>query len=278
MNVSNLYFTTRDFKMYQATESLDAKDDLVIDSIMEQTARFIDEYTGRRFYPRIETQLYNAPLNKWVDKNTIYFRDDLLALTTLTNGDATTIASNNYYLDSVNNPPYWMLKLKSSSNIMWQPDANGDYEQTISVSGVWGYHNNYAGAWVLGGTLAAAMPDTTALTATMTAGHTLFSQQIWKIGSEIVQGTVSANTLTFNVRGDNGSTAAAHLISVNVYYWRPIAAVLAATEIIATSLYKERFGENVSGMATVTAAGVVLSPAGIPDKALRFLQPFVRIS
>lgn len=276
---SNLYITTADFKNWQRTTSTDAGDDTVIDAIIEQTCRFIETYTGRRFYPSVETHVYNIPDVYSPERDTLYLDDDLLSLTTLTNGDTSTIASTEYVLRSANFAPYWAVKLRNSSDVSWQPDANGSSEQCISVAGVWGYHNQYlTHAWVLGGTLGAAISSTSTLSASMTAGHTLASQQIWKIDDEILQGSVSTNTLTFAKRGDNGSTAATHLSGASVYIWQPVSQIGIVAQQIANSFYKKRFGESVSSAATLTAAGVILSPKDIPDSALRLLAPFVRQS
>lgn len=276
---SNLYITTAEFKAFQRVTNTDAADDAVIDSIINSVSRFIEGYTGRRFFPVIETHLFDIPDFTNPERDQIYLDDDLLSLTTLTNGDATVITSADYLLKPANKTPYWAVKIRNMSNVTWEPDSNGSGEQALSVNGLWGYHDDYQHAWVLGGTLGAAITTTSTLSATMTAGHTLASQQIWKIDNEILQGSVSTNTLTFNVRGDNGSTAATHLIGASVYIWQPIQAVTIAAQQIVNSFYKKRFGENVtSATAMITGMGVVLSPKDIPDSALRLLQPLVRLS
>jgi hypothetical protein len=276
--IKNPYITTSDFKAFQRVTSTDAADDLVIDAIVENTSRFIDDYTGRHFYPTIETRLYDIPNSNFPDRDTIFLDEDLLSLTTLTNGDLSVITNTDYIVNPVNSTPYYSVKLRNTSNISWQSNAAGSSEQCISVNGVWGFHNKYAYAWTLGGTLGAAISTTSTLSATMTAGHTLANQQIWKIDNEILQGTVLTNALTFNVRGDNGSMAATHLNGASVYIWSPISQITLAAQQIVNSFYKKRFGENVSTAATITAAGVVLAPRDIPDSAIRILMPFVRQS
>ena len=276
MIVSNLYIKTSDFKAWQRTTSTDAADDAVIDDMIEQVSRFIDSFTGRHFFPTIQARLYNIPAFQDFNRNTIMLDDDLLSLTTLLNGDGTTIASSEYVLLSANYTPYWAVKLRDTTSISWQPNATGSGEQVLSVAGTWGYHDKYGSAWIQAGTLGAAITDTTGLTATMTGGHTLVGQQVWRIDSEILQGTVSTNTLTFNQRGDNFSTAATHLINAPVYVWYPMAQIKTAAQQIVNAVYEKRFGENVSGKATITAMGVVLSPEDVPSSALRILAPLMR--
>jgi hypothetical protein len=106
----------------------------------------------------------------------------------------------------------------------------------------------------------------------MTAGHTLKSGQIWRVDNELVQGTVSTNTLTIDERGANGSTAAAHLINTAVYYWQPEQGAKNAVLEIANSAYHRRFGNSTSNAVTITAAGVVVSPRDIPATAQAFIE------
>ena len=41
--------------------------------------------------------------------------------------------------------------------------------------------------------------------------------------------------------------------------------------------YEQRFGENTGGVATVTGAGVVITPQGaIPKSAWQLIAPFIR--
>lgn len=276
MTLSNLYITTASFLNWQRSTSVDTSDDGVIGQIIEQTSRMVDNATGRQFYPSYETRLYDIPKVDFTDRDTIQLDADLLSLTTLTNGDGTVITSTDYILRSINSPPYWSIKLRDTSSVNWEPSSAGSNEQVISVAGVWGFHGNYSRAWVQAGTLGAAISSTSTLSATMTAGHTLASQQIWKIDNEILQGTVSTNTLTFNARGDNGSTAATHLINAPVYVWQITPSVSGACQLIVDSFYKKRFGETAASVATITAAGVVLTPSDIPASAWRLLAPLMR--
>lgn len=276
MTVSNLYITRANFLTWQRSTSTDAPDDSVIDQIVEQTSRLLDSVTGRKFYPSYKTNVYDIPPVNDYERDTLYLHDDLLSLTSLINGDGTTIAASNYVLKEISETPYWAIKLRNTSTVSWATDANGSSEQVLNAPGVWGWHKNYPYAWVQAGTLGAAITDTTGLTATATAGHTLLSQQIWKIGTEIFQGTVSTNTLTFNFRGDNGSTAATHLINSPVYVWLVEPVVASAAQMIVDYFYQSRFGVNRMSTATITPAGVVLTPSNIPADAWRILSPIMR--
>jgi hypothetical protein len=139
---------------------------------------------------------------------------------------------------------------------------------------VWGYHNDYSvRGWLQIGTLGAAITDTTTLAFTATTGHTLVSGQIIKIDSELYNvSTVATNTITPVKRGDNGSTAATHLINAVIYAWQPLDEVKQNCIDIANSAYMRRFGKNTGESATITAAGVVLSPRDIPAMSQAFIN------
>lgn len=272
---SNLYATLNDYKAFVIsrgqTASADATDDAVILDLLEQACRFLDDQIGSHvFYPSVITRLYNATPNRY-----ILLGADLLEVTSFLNGNAVAVTTADYLLDDVNNFPKFGIFLRDTSSIIWYPNTYASFQQAISLTGVWGWHDDYNNAWVQAGTLGAAITDTTGLSVTMTAGHALATGQIWKIGSEIVQGSVSVNTLTLNKRGDNGSTTATHLNGAAVYYWKPVHLAKMSALEIAHYAYERRYGKSVDSSATVTAAGIVLSPRDIPTMAQKFIKSFI---
>jgi len=182
MSITNGYASLADFKAFHSIDSTDATDDGVIESAVEAASRHLDDQTLRTFYARTETRYYSVPegLELRVD-------DDLLSITTLTNGDGDAIASSEYYLLPRNDTPKYAIVLKQSATELWVPDANGNTEYVISVLGSWGY--------------ASTRPD-------------------------------------------------------NVHW---------ATLEMAKAFYARRTGQNMSMVARVTSAGVVLVPQGTPE-------------
>jgi hypothetical protein len=115
------------------------------------------------------------------------------------------------------------------------------------------------------------------LTLTMTAGHTVVKDEIYKIDSEMVNvSNVSTNTVTMAARGDNGSTAATHLNGATVYKWNPQPEIKAALLSIAQSVYGSRSGQSSQGNVTVTQAGVVIRPGDVSGMTQRTLSAFTR--
>lgn len=53
--------------------------------------------------------------------------------------------------------------------------------------------------------------------------------------------------------------------------------IVAACEEIVTAEYKRRLGLNTEGSATVTGAGVVITPQGLPKSAVEILRAYQRL-
>lgn len=135
MAIVNGYCTLQEMKDYIVTSTTDATDDAVIEDIIEGVSRDFDLFTGRTFYARTETHTYDTPSDYelWIGD------DDLLTITTLTNGDATVITSGQYKLYPLNKNPKYKLCLLPTTGVYWDFDSNGNREGAISIVGTWGY-------------------------------------------------------------------------------------------------------------------------------------------
>lgn len=138
MTITNGYCTLANIKdrLNPLGVATQATDDAIIESLIEQASRAIDVFCGgRTFYARTaETRYYNVPPDRQLDLD-----DDLLSVTTLTNGDSTTIAATDYVLVERGRPPYFGIRLKESSTVVWEMDSSGNTEWVISIAGTWGY-------------------------------------------------------------------------------------------------------------------------------------------
>jgi hypothetical protein len=83
----------------------------------------------------------------------------------------------------------------------------------------------------------------------------------------MVVGTAGATACAAYARGDNGSTAATHLIGATVLVWNVVAVVKSAVMAITQSVYQSRTGQVSQGKVTITAAGVVIRPEDVPPMA-----------
>lgn len=277
MTNQNLYATVADYKAYKTQRGgtaipADTADDAIISDLLEQASRYLDDQIGTHsFFPEIATRTYDAQPDRY-----IFTGKDLLEILTFTNGNGDVIPSTDYLYDYQNATPYFGVKMRDTSSVSWQPNTYSSFEQALSIYGVWGYHTNYPRAWKSGGTLGAAITDTSGLTFTMTAGHSLVAGQIVKIDTEIFNiASVSTNTVTVNFRGDNGSTAATHLINAPVYIWQTERLAKACALEYTHYLYELRFGRAADNIAVTTAAGVVIKPKGVPQSVRDYIDGFM---
>lgn len=274
MTTLNAYATLAEYKSYVTargqSSSTDATDDVMIETFLKAASRYIDAQTGRRFYPFVQTRYYDVP-----DDRTLTLDTDLLAVTSLVNGDGTTIPSTEYTLKPRNETPHQYIRLQDDSTYYWASNSAGDMHDVIAVTGIWGYHNKYNQAWLLGSTLAEAL-DAIETGTDVTSG-TLFAEgNIIKADNELMYVSAKAtNTLT-NTRGENGSTAASHDNGGNVYIWQTMLELKSAVLETAMQAYKRRFGNSTNSTATITGAGVVLAPRDIPTMTTHFIGSYRR--
>lgn len=279
MTIINGYTTLAEYKSYITsagqTLTVDPADDSVIERFIVSASRRVDALMGRTFYPRVEAFLYDLPGGR-----SLWLGDDLLSVITLTNGDSTAIASTEYKLYPANMYPKHTLSLTDVTTTYFLESSTGSSEQVITLTAFWGYHDRYAQrSWKAVGTLGAAISTTTAVTHTLTAGHTLApgGGQIIKIDNELMI-TVSSAALSVLVdaRGENGSTAATHLNGATVYAWQHMEEINQLALEITKMMYNSRHGVNVETTSTITAGGVVVTPRSLPVWAREIIDKYRR--
>ena len=276
MAIINGYTTLQSVKDLLKITATDTTDDAVIEDMIGQVSRYIDAEAGRKFYPRIETRYYNVPR----DRRQLTLDDDLLVLTSVTNGDGDAVVAADYTILPANAYPKFAIRLTDTTSEYWDVDSNSNSEQVIDVLGWWGFRQDYGTrAWITGSTLnEGAGLNATDLTFTVTSGTLFKAGQIIKIENEIMMiSSVSTHDITVPMRGDNGSTAATHANATPVYIWAVEPQIEQACRMIVKNFYHNRFGQNTSAVATITAAGVVLAPEDIPASAIKIMQSFRRV-
>lgn len=134
MAITKGYITLLEYQNYHTDMGGDNVDDAVIERLIEAASRAIDIKTSRTFYERTETRSFDVPSGR-----ELRLDDDLLAITTLSNGDGTTIADTEYNLRPANVTPKFAIKLTDITTVRWLSSSAGSYEQVIDVAGTWGY-------------------------------------------------------------------------------------------------------------------------------------------
>jgi hypothetical protein len=113
-------------------------DNPLIQEAIEDAQSYIESQTNRKFEAETDTRYYDrSALDRWNSRLLNLYQDDLLSVTTLTNGDSssTAIVAANYWLAPRNSgPPYHGVLLKTDISDYWQWDT--DY--WVSIAGTWG--------------------------------------------------------------------------------------------------------------------------------------------
>ena len=186
MIVTNSYAELAEFLALPDMQSAEPGDDVFIERLLERCSREFDGDTGQWFYAHQATRTYDVPKGRCLELDA-----PLLSVTTITNGDDTTVESTEYNLYPLNGPNKYEIRIKQNSSVLWKYNSGGETEGVITVNGQWGYV-------------------------------------------------------------DRDSTDPESMM--------PILNSKSAVLALALSVYKRRYGVGAEGLATVTGAGVVITP------------------
>lgn len=241
------YATLTDVRTRAKMLSTDTGDDGLLKIYLRNATIWIST-TFRTFAPVYQTLLYDA-LGKRVNATCLDTEADLLEVITLTNGDSVAVTSGQYFLVPANIYPKWRIQLKASSGLMWTYAT--DWQQAISVSAYWGYHEGYALAFVdtledvpLGGITSSATSITlTDVDGSDAKGFTRFEVgSLIRMENELVKVTdvnTTTNVLTL-ARGVNGTAGTAHLAGVGISRFDVQGDVREACADLVVYLYRNR--------------------------------------
>lgn len=128
------YVSLADLKSYLGITN--TTDDAVLIGMIAAAQAGIDSWCGRTFEAAADTTKYMDAADD-VDGAWLYLPDDLAQITTVTNGDATTVTTADYVTQPRNRAPYYALKLKASSDVAWTYSTTP--ENAIGITGRWAY-------------------------------------------------------------------------------------------------------------------------------------------
>lgn len=247
-----------------------ALDVTIYNAIRDASAR-VEQYKECEFEPLHKTRAFDAIGSHIVDNGkTLLLARPLLEIESIALGDGTALTTDDYVLFPKCDDPKQKLVLKSH---FWTTYTESP-EQAIEIAAVWGYHNDYASAWHTASALAEDVAsDETAIDVTTGGGVNFSPGMLIRFGStdDYARVTgVATDTLTVQ-RGQNGTTTAAHLTGVTVYYWQPYHIAQRATQLFtAYAFIRQGAFEAASydGLATVTF------PSAMPGRVKDELDSF----
>ena len=115
-----------------------ATDDPMLLTLLSAAQRTIDSYCARTFEATADT-VRTFDSQRDVDGYTLTVDADICAITSIVNGDGTTISNSHYVTEPRNETPYYAIRLKASAGEVWTSTAAGDSENAISITGKWAY-------------------------------------------------------------------------------------------------------------------------------------------
>lgn len=276
---ASLDVTKRELKAESTVE--DAK---LYDRIMQCSARVDGLFQQRRpmFAPYIESRQFLL-VPEYVNSyyNIFLFNDFLLSLTSVSvNGTTLTVGTTVEAWPTLSSPIH-KLRLKDASN-SWYDYCSSDLSpMMITINGIWGFHRDYAYAWLHVDDLQGSLNDSATTFTVADAdgadpyGRTpRFSQgNLLRVGTEYML-VASVNTTTNVItvyRGVNGSTAAAHSSGDDVEVWQVEPSVERLVSRQASFMYARR---GAFESANITDFGQIQFPSDLLGEVRGIMQVF----
>lgn len=226
-------------RQHLGLSSGDTSDDARLLGALQAASAQIERAAGRRFCPYVATLKHVV---ERFDELYLILREDLLSLTSIVDGDGTSINLN----DVIGVPdfaPHSMLHLTNGRAFV------RSYLNPVAVTGVWGWHERAAEMWRNSSDTVQNNPlsnSGTSLTVNSATGTDSVGQSprfqvghLLQIESEYLRVlAISSNTLTV-LRGVNGTTAVQHNQNTPIYTFQPVPDVHLLTLRWAAWLYRE---------------------------------------
>ena len=267
------------------TPPINPGDDAVIQRLIGAATDFMTQECARSFIPVRETRAVDAR-GLHVDGACLNVGADLLEIVTLTNGDGTVITSGQYALLPRTGYPKYGIELLPSSNLIWTDDGV-DWQGAITLDGLWGYHEDYAHAWV--NTLDSVQDTgginatTPTITVTDADGQDARYQtrfavgQLLKVESEFLKVLAvvadATNQLTV-LRGANGTTAATHAKDKPLYSYAPMRNLEQICIALVAWLYRNK--GSAGDQIQVLMEGTRIVSGEVPRLIMDVLEDYLR--
>lgn len=234
-------------------------------------SRRIDQImTGysNRFYFAPVIKTYKIPLDgRHINsrENSLLLRGlpPLLALTTLSvdGTDVTSVAEGYPQGEAM----FSRVRVTSSGNLLYSYITDCDDPAYVELTGIWGYHSDYANAWLAVDALAAQqLVGAASATVANVDGEDpygitprLSQGALIKIDSEyeLVTDTDTATNIATTTRAQHGSTAVQHEAAATVSWWQveePIKRIAARQAALMVARQGAFQVETVDGVGTVS--------------------------
>lgn len=220
----------------------DTTDTARLRQALEFATATIERLTGRRFTPFQETRTQSI---QPTDRTMLFLNGDLLSISTITDDTGTAIDLTQIMFLPDDDAPIRMLQMLNGNTFYYSKT----YENAISVTGVWGWHDSPSQMWRNSGDSVGNNPlDASATMLTVTDSSLADSAgvsprfqvgQLLRIDDEYVRVIGVSLSEIEVIRGVNGSIATSHIASTPIYSYQPPADVNGLCLRLATWHYRE---------------------------------------
>lgn len=230
----------------------------------------IDELRKITFAPERDTHWYDVPEYKLVNERTVLLTQrPLLEVDEVTLPDGSTwTAGVEFFMWPRAETPRTGLLLASSVDTDDLEPGEGD-DETFHIEGVFGWHSEYARAWV-NVTALTADPDVGGTILVVTSAANLSEGMLLRLEEEYVGiVSISDNNVTVK-RGIRGTTAVAHAIDTTIEVFQPESTIVRAAQRWAAMLF-----DRTGAFEQVTLdglGGAVQFPPNVPDDVRAMLD------
>lgn len=239
-------------RQHRGVSDAQTKDDALLLSLIQENSADFMQALQRIPMPYVDTKRFSA-IN--VSGYDLKLRDDLLAVTSVTNGNGESVASNLYNLRPDNQYPKHTVELISNGGTGW---ALGYSEDRIAIAGTWGYAPHYPTAWRSLTTLGANVSDTTTRTITLASTSDVEIGMYLSVGSETFGYVTdkSNTTVTVDERGALGTTAATASSGATVSAYRQIPDIMKAVRSMVVYAYTSK--DKIGGSTRIYDDGTLI--------------------
>jgi hypothetical protein len=131
------YCTITDVREYLGVELLD--DDVLIQSLIDTAQAWIDTYCHRTFEASVDETRYVDASGDHLRGNVLYIDHvgELCSITSVVNGDGTTVDASDYVTTPRGKTPFYAIRLKTMAPTLWR--WTDDWEDAIAITGRWAY-------------------------------------------------------------------------------------------------------------------------------------------
>ncbi|GAB5492584.1 MAG: hypothetical protein Phog2KO_27990 [Phototrophicaceae bacterium] len=214
-------------------ETNDSSEDVRLLDALSSASASIERYTQRQLLPSQQSIAHTINLN---NRRELLLNQDLLSLQSVSNGDNTSIA-----LEDILQVNMGILTLINGAQFIYEDTI----EKAITVNGIWGYHPNWASAWVdsedaiHAGDLSSSATTFTVNDATAGTKPRFQVGQLIRIEDEyLMVTTIDSNSLTVE-RGVQGTSAVSHSNGTSIEIYQVPADIAQLTLRWALWLYRE---------------------------------------